>query len=444
MSFYLNRFFRKLPRAQLYGNSFALLGATLKALFGSLNKGSQAVELEKKFANRYHRKHTMTISTARLCLNYTLRAMELPPGSEILMTPLTIADMVNMIRAAGHKPVFVEMEAGSFNFDMEDLEKKITPKSRVLLITYLMGLVPDMDRIAETARKHNLQIIEDISQNYGSSYKGKLIGTYGVASIASVSMMKTVCGYIGGIFSTDNETLYRNFTTICDREIKSSIPRRILLKLLIKNIQLIIATNTTVFSVFTFYLVKLLTNAFPRVIANFQRGNINMLTGEPDPILRDTVSEKLFFGFSDIQADLVLNTMADSETGNRKRKELVQKLMETVDKKYHSRLPQPADFEGSVFWRYSVMTENPEQFRQFMLERYIDTGLTNLFCCSTVKEFAGYARPTPIASRIMSNAVLIPIHAETMKEEDMCWIGQAINDYFEFFPEKPYKVPTAS
>jgi len=434
MSFYPKRFFRKLPRAQLYGDGFSLLVAALKAIFGSLEKNSQAAELEKQYALRYQRKHTKTLSTARLCLNFTLRAMELPPGSEVLMTPLTIADMVNMIRAAGHKPVFVEMEPGSFNLDMEDFEKKITPKSRVLLITYLMGLVPDMDQIVETAQKHNLQIIEDISQNYGSSYKGKLIGTYGVASIASVSMMKTVCGYIGGIFSTDNDILFRKFAEICDREIKVPIPRRILLKLLIKNIQLIIATSTMVFSVFTYYLVKLLTNIFPRVIANFQRGNINMLTGEPDPILRDTVSEKLLFGFSDIQAGLVLNTMADSVTGNRKRKELVQELMETVNRKHHPRLPQPADFEGSVFWRYSVMVDDPKRFRQFMLERYIDTGLTNLFCCSTVNEFAEYKSPTPIASRIMSNAVLLPIHADTMGPRDMQWIGQAINDYFEVCP----------
>jgi len=239
--------------------------------------------------------------------------------------------------------------------------------------------------------------------------------------------------YRGG--STDNEALYRKFTEITDSEIKVPIPRRILLKLLIKNIQLIIATSTTVFSVFTYYLVKLLTNIFPRVIANFQRGNINMLTGEPDPILRDTVSEKLLFGFSDIQAGLVLNTMADSVTGNRKRKELVQELMETVDKKHHPRLPQHAYFEGSVFWRYSVMTENPEQFRQFMLERYIDTGLTNLFCCSTVKEFSEYESPTPMASRIMSNAVLLPIHADTMDSKDMHWIGQTINEYFMINPE---------
>jgi len=434
MPFYPKRFFRKLPRAQLYGRNTALFAAAAKALFGSLEKGPLATKLEKQFADQYQFTYSTSLSTARLCLNFTLRAMELPPGSEILMTPLTIADMVNMIRAAGHKPVFVEMESGSFNIDSEDLEKKITPKSRVLLITYLMGLVPDMDRIVATARKHNLQIIEDISQNYGSSYKGKLIGTYGVASIASVSMMKTVCGYIGGIFSTNDESLYRKFSEIYDREIKAPIPRLILLKLLIKNIQLIIATSTTVFSVFTYYLVRLLTNVFPRVIANFQRGNINMLTGEPDPILRDTVSKKLLFGFSDIQAKLVLNTMADAEAGNLKRRELVSVLMDTVNKKHHTCFPRPADFKGSVFWRYSVMVAAPEQFRQFMLEKYIDTGLTNLFCCSTVDEFSEYKKTTPMASRIMSNAVLIPIHADTMTPEDMRWIGKAINDYFEAFP----------
>jgi hypothetical protein len=71
-----------------------------------------------------------------------------------------------------------------------------------------------------------------------------------------------------------------------------------------------------------------------------------------------------------------------------------------------------------------------------MLERYIDTGLTNLFCCSTVDEFAEYKSPTPMASHIMSNAVLIPIHADTMGLADMRWIGLAINDYFETFPKQ--------
>jgi dTDP-4-amino-4,6-dideoxygalactose transaminase len=371
------------------------------------------------------------MSTARLCLNYLLRALELPQGSEVLMTPLTIADMVNMVRAAGHRPVFVDMETGAFNVDVADLERKVSSRSRVLLVTHLMGLVPDMGKILEVARRHNLLVVEDFSQNYGSTYQGKKMGTFGIAGIASVSMMKTICGYLGGVCCTDDPVLYRKFRAIEHEEVRRCVSRWILIKLFFKNLLLFVATDRLLFSLGTFYVMRILNAWSPQVVSNFQRANINMLTGEPDPLLRDSVSRKLLFSFSDLQAELVLDCLRKVDGQDRKRKELVRCLYEVVDKAYHRYLPRPIDWDGSVFWRFSVMTQTPEDFRRFLSDRYIDSGLTNLCCCSAAEEFAVYHRGrTPVAPAVRDNAVLIPIHSEwTMA--DMRWLGAAINQYHQ-------------
>jgi dTDP-4-amino-4,6-dideoxygalactose transaminase len=425
---FLKRFFGKMPRARLYGHGFALFISFLRSVFAPLRRGHRVEEFEAAFGDKFGFKHCHTASTARVCLYLALKSLDLPKGSEVLMTPVTIADMVNMIRVADLEPTFVDIEMGSYNVDIDHLNGQITPETKVLFVTHLMGLVPNMEAIRKIADDHGILVIEDFSQNFGSTFEGSKIGTMGVASIASVSMMKTVCCYIGGIFCTNDPDLSERFKAVYKEAIGDAIPRKIVSRLLFKNCLLQLALSRLGFSLVTYYAVKLLTRFSGKEVSNYQRANVYKLANEPDIFLRTEPPQQLLFGMSDVQARLALRSLEGVDAGNRRRMDLVGVLYDSIDTRFHARLPRPHDWDGSVFWRMGVLVDDPVQFREFMFESYIDTGYTNLFCCTDVPEFREFRSPTPTASRIISNVVMLPVHS-TYSESDMRWIGHCVNQY---------------
>ena len=103
------------------------------------------------------------------------------------------------------------MDLETHNIDILDLRKKISLKTKIIHITYLSGLVPNLDEIIDISKKNNLILLEDISQAYGANYKGKLCGTFGDASIGSFSLGKTISSNGGGVVIINNTKLKDKF-----------------------------------------------------------------------------------------------------------------------------------------------------------------------------------------------------------------------------------------
>jgi perosamine synthetase len=114
---------------------------------------------------------------------------------------------VNPILWTGLKPVFVDSKKDTFNIDPEDLERKITSKSRAILVQHTFGLPADVERIQEIAKRNNLILIEDCAHSLGAAYKGKKVGTFGKVAFFSFSRDKIVSSVYGGMASTDDNLL---------------------------------------------------------------------------------------------------------------------------------------------------------------------------------------------------------------------------------------------
>src|SRR5208337_1423405 len=162
---------KKIHKLKLTNSWHTLLAALFKILFGKLVRSDKTIKLEKAFKERFNVKSAIMFPHARIALHFILKSMNLEKGDEVLMTPLTIADMVNSIHTLGLKPVFVDIEPDTYCFDVKQLEKSITSRSKVILITYIFGIVPDVIAIKKIAQEHGLKIIEDCSQCFDASYK---------------------------------------------------------------------------------------------------------------------------------------------------------------------------------------------------------------------------------------------------------------------------------
>src|SRR5207244_11854659 len=110
---------------------------------------------------------------------YILKALDLPRGSEIIFPALTFWVVPEMARVLGFRPVFVDIDAATFNIDPAKIEAAITANSRVIVPTHLYGQPCDMDPIMKIARAHDLAIVEDCAHALGATYKGRKVGTFG-------------------------------------------------------------------------------------------------------------------------------------------------------------------------------------------------------------------------------------------------------------------------
>lgn len=127
-----------------------------------ISMGPNVKQLEEKFARRLNAKHTVAVSNCTAALHLALKILEIKEGDVVIVPSLTFVATINAIRYTNANPVFADITSyEDFSIDPADIEKKITPKTKVIIIMHYGGFSCDMDKIMEIAKKHNLFVVED-------------------------------------------------------------------------------------------------------------------------------------------------------------------------------------------------------------------------------------------------------------------------------------------
>jgi perosamine synthetase len=168
---------------------------------GEFIQGPQVAEFEAAFAARHGLApaHAIAAAYGRIAFYYILKALDLPPGSEIIFPSLTFWVVPELARVAGLTVVFADVDPKTFNMDPASVERLVTDKTRAIVPTHLYGLPCDMDRILDIAGRHNLVVIEDCAHALGATYKGRPVGTFGTGALFSFQTLKPLNCYGGGL-----------------------------------------------------------------------------------------------------------------------------------------------------------------------------------------------------------------------------------------------------
>ena len=173
---------------------------------GMLVQGPRVAKFEEKFAAACGTKFAVATSSGTTALHLALLAHGIGPGDEVITTPFTFMASVNSILYTGAKPVFVDIQADSFNIDPEQVERAVTPRTKAILPVHLYGQSCDMDRLMAIAARHQLAVIEDACQAVGAEFHGKRVGGFGTGCF-SLYATKNVMSAEGGMITTDDEAL---------------------------------------------------------------------------------------------------------------------------------------------------------------------------------------------------------------------------------------------
>jgi perosamine synthetase len=166
---------------------------------GEFIQGPRIAEFERAFEQRAGSGTAISAAYGRIAFYYLLKALDLPPGSEIIFPALTFWVVPELARVAGLTVVFADVDPRTFNLDPESVERLITDKTRAVVPTHLYGLPCDMDRILDIASRHNLIVLEDCAHALGATYKGRAVGTFGTGALFSFQTLKPLNCYGGGM-----------------------------------------------------------------------------------------------------------------------------------------------------------------------------------------------------------------------------------------------------
>lgn len=168
--------------------------------------GEEVRELEQSLEKFTDTKHAISCSSGTDALSLAMMALNIQPGDEIITTPFTWISTSETIALLKAKPVFVDIETDTFNIDANLIENAITKKTRAIMPVSLFGQPADMDHIQTIANKHNLKVIIDGAQSFGSTYKNKTDSNLGDISITSFFPSKPLgCYGDGGAVFTNND-----------------------------------------------------------------------------------------------------------------------------------------------------------------------------------------------------------------------------------------------
>lgn len=178
------------------------------ALTSAANHGGKHVQAFEKSASLFIKsKYVIAVNSGTAALQAALYALDIKKGDEVLVPSFTFVATANSVVSTGAKPVFVDILKENYTMDPDDLQKKITKKTRAIMPVHLYGNVAYIDRILEIAKKHNLPIIEDSAQSLGSTYKGKHAGTFSDLGCWSMYPAKVMTSGEGGFIGTNDKKL---------------------------------------------------------------------------------------------------------------------------------------------------------------------------------------------------------------------------------------------
>ncbi len=230
----------------LFRRRLALLGGTteledcfiaMRYLLDSrqLIFGPEIEKYEKMFAEIIGVGHGCSFSSGRVGLYGLLRILGIGKGDEVLLQAPTHIVVANAIRYVGARPVYVDCHLDTYNIDLEDAERKITPYTKTIILQHTFGIPADINAALDLAGRNRLVVIEDCVHSLGAIYNGKKVGSFGKAAFFSTEETKIISTTMGGMVVTDDSKLaekIKAFQQSCPPP-SSSLTRRYILKLVL-------------------------------------------------------------------------------------------------------------------------------------------------------------------------------------------------------------------
>lgn len=171
------------------------------------SEGPFIKQFENGLAQYFNRKHAIAVSNGTIAIDIAIDALDLKSGDEIIMPTFTIISCISGLIKKGCIPIFIDQNLDTWNMNIDEIEDKITSRTKAIMVVHIYGLPVEMNKVLEIATKYNLKIIEDAAEMHGQEYLGKKCGSFGDISTLSFYPNKHITTGEGGMVLTDDDDL---------------------------------------------------------------------------------------------------------------------------------------------------------------------------------------------------------------------------------------------
>tara|TARA_X000001036_G_C20624984_1_gene784733 strand:+ start:42 stop:1187 length:1146 start_codon:yes stop_codon:yes gene_type:complete len=194
-------------KPKIFGHEKKYVNEALKTGWIS-SEGPLVKKFENSFAKYNNRKYGIAVSSGTAALEVALKSLNLKRNDEVIIPTFTIISSIMCLIKEGIKPVLVDSDISNWNMSVEQTIKKITKKTKAIIITHIYGFPVAMKKILEVAKKKNIIIVEDAAEMIGQKYNGQLCGSFGHISTFSFYANKHITTGEGGMILTNDKKIY--------------------------------------------------------------------------------------------------------------------------------------------------------------------------------------------------------------------------------------------
>jgi len=349
------------------------------------------------------RRHAVAVSMGRSAIYEGLRAL-LPRGGEVIVSPLTVPEVITMVVLAGCRPVFCDTLDGTWNLDPDKLEELVTPDTRAVITTHLFGITESLAEVQRFCARHGLHCIEDAAQALGARAVRDSSAPPPVFSIYSFSYPKNCSTFFGGMLTTDDDELARQV-----RGAVAAYPAVVTSRYLKKALSSLakdIATSPVLYNVCVAPVVRW---AYEHDV-EFVKGFVEVDLG---PGSYDGFPQKYAVRFTSLQGRLFCAKFPEVDSDTRLRVSSAAAydagLRDLRDMGGLTLPPLDRTLRHSYLY-YPVQVQDAKALQLELLRRGRDISTMYIPDCSSLEAFCEYARPCPAAARTAANTLMLPTY----------------------------------
>jgi len=388
------------PRSRLYTTFNSYVSFLVNLLTGKINQGDDVAKFEQALAEKLDVPYVVCLPMDRVGIYLAVKNL-IKPGQGVIMSPYTIADVVNMVILAGGKPVFCDIKQRSCNIDPEKIEELFDDNTGAVLITHLHGVAVPAAKILEICRRHNLPMIEDTAQAFGASENGKMLGTIGTAGVFSFGMYKNInCWYGGAVASRDKDLIDKIRSEINKYDYQ---PAGFIVKRMLKGLLTDLLTWPALFKPLTFWIFRF---GFLNDIHAINR----FVEIELDLRLKDKMPKKYLKCLTPWQARLALPQLTHLESDRQNRLAKAELYFEGLRNIDGLILPPEENKADNAYMVFPVQYSDRKNLLKYLMANNRDIAAQHLKNCSDLPSFAAYYRDCPVARKTASEAILLPTY----------------------------------
>ncbi|MFZ5893987.1 MAG: DegT/DnrJ/EryC1/StrS family aminotransferase [Myxococcota bacterium] len=389
-------------RFRIYGTPHNYLSVARDLVLNRAWEDTAPVDaLEREVAEFLGVRHALALPQARLGIFLAIRAL-IQPGQEVILSPYTIHDVVNMVICAGARPVFADIVPGTCNIDAAQVAALLSERTGAVLVTHLHGLACDVHEIVELCDERGIPVLEDTAQAFGAMSRGKRLGSIGRAGILSFGMAKNVNSFYGGMLVTNDSSLHERLK----RELESfpqQAPSFLLQRVgfcLVGDV----LTWRPVFDAATYWIYRY----------GYLRG-IEAITkrwrGEDDPQRKTAIPELYLRRMTPMQARLVRHALPTIDADSKQRIESARMYFEGLrDLQPRLTLPPFRDDLSHIYLAFPIEVPDRHALLRFLTQRGRDLTIQHIGNCADYECFAEFRRDCPNARRTGDGVLLLPTY----------------------------------